>query len=608
MDNIKGKSLKALQENKKALIELFPNIYRDGRINFTMLKKLIGEQIEDEEEHYEFTWPGKMRAFQQAYTQSQYTLHPEQHKSVQWDSTNHLYIEGDNLEVLRILQKSYSQQVKMIYIDPPYNTGNDFTYQDNFYEIKIEENDELTSKKSSQMMRGRHHSNWLNMMYPRLILARKLLRDDGMIFISIDERELANLKKICDEVFGVENFIELFVWTKTNTPPSLSYKSRKTVEYILCYEKKRDNQKYKGEPLEYGDAPLLNTGNPVKKLSFPQGTIRFHIPDGTYKAGIHGRLELLNDLSIKDGLNQNEIQCLGEFKWSQKTVNEEIEKGTYFLIKTKRFSIRFQRKVNPNHFKAPTNFIHQKQKMNHTDHYYSIGTNETATKELKKLGLGGYFDYPKPVNLIKYLIQATTEKNDIIMDFFAGSSTTAQAVLELNTEKDEKRKFIMVQIPERLSKRTKAYQKGFHNLCDIGQERIRRVGKKINKTDKEIDVGFKVFKLAEPIIKAWNMKANEFHRNEKENVLYEIFLKTGIPLHIPWEKHTFQQKIIYYLPSEKAMICLSCHLTKNFFQALLKEKFKLRKVIGFKNAFTCKNTYKEVEQLLKIVNIQWKLI
>src|SRR5690625_3348421 len=362
MKKLKGTSFNDVQQNIDLLKDLFPEIVVDDKVDLDKLKLLIGEQVEERQERYEFTWHGKTEAIRLAQKQTTGTLRPNKNKSVNWETTENLYLEGDNLEVLRVLQNSYRNKVKMIYIDPRYNTGNDFVYKDDFHD-NVANYKELMGESylSNAETSGRYHTNWLNMMYPRLKIARNLLTHDGVIFISIDEREQANLKKICDEIFGEDNFVELFIWTKTSTPPSLSTKSRKTVEYILCYEKNRNNQKYKGEPLDYGDAPLLNTGNPRNTVSFPPGTITFNIPDGIYEAGVHGRLELLNDLIVENGVNKNEIKMIGEYKWVQSTVDEEIEKGTYFLIKTKNFSIRFQRVADDNSFKAPTNFINKKQ-------------------------------------------------------------------------------------------------------------------------------------------------------------------------------------------------------------------------------------------------------
>ena len=449
-----------------------------------------------------FTWYGKENAIIESMTPSTGTLRPDKDSSKNWDDTENLYIEGDNLEVLKLLQKSYFGKIKMIYIDPPYNTGKDFIYKDNFRD-NIANYKEITnqSTKANPETNGRYHTDWLNMMYPRLKLARNLLTDDGAIFISISNEEYANLKKICDEIFGENNYIETFLWTKTSTPPSLSNKSRKTVEYIICYEKFRNSNKYKGELLENGDAPLLNSGNKSTILKFPSNTIKFKIKDGLYKKGKYDKVELLNDIDVENGENRQEVTLKGKFVWTQDTLNEELKKGTYFLIKSEKLSIRFQRLFNDYIYKTPTNFISEKNMNIDLNNKSNIGTNETANKELIDINMDKIFDYAKPTSLIKYISQFIVDKSDIILDFFSGSATTAHSVIQLNLENKSKNKFIMVQLPELTEEKSEAYKSGYKNICEIGKERIRRAGEKIvsENKDKEgiekLDIGFKVFKL-----------------------------------------------------------------------------------------------------------------
>lgn len=449
-----------------------------------------------------FTWYGKENAIIESMTPSTGTLRPDKESSKNWDDTENLYIEGDNLEVLKLLQKSYFGKIKMIYIDPPYNTGKDFVYKDNFKD-NIANYKEITKQttKANPETNGRYHTDWLNMMYPRLKLARNLLSDDGAIFISISNEEYANLKKICDEIFGENNYIETFIWTKTSTPPSLSTKSRKTVEYIVCYEKFKNSIRYKGELLENGDAPLINSSNKDRILTFPPKSITFRINDGIYKKGKYDKVDLLNEIIIKNNVNENEVILKGKFKWTQETLEDEINKGTYFLIKSEKFSIRFQRISTDEMYKTPTNFISEKNVYVELNSTNNIGTNETANKELRYLGMENTFDYAKPVSLIKYIIQFMVNENDIIMDFFSGSGTTAQAVMQLNLDNNINNNFIMVQLPEKIEKRKDDLNLNYENICEIGKERIRRSGDKIvsENKDKEgienLDIGFKVFKL-----------------------------------------------------------------------------------------------------------------
>ena len=435
MEELCGKSMDLIEENLNSLKQLFPEVFEEGKIDFEKLRLVLGDEVDDNEERYEFTWHGKKNAIRIAQTPSTGTLIPDKESSKNWDDTENLYIEGDNLEVLKLFQKSYFGKVKMIYIDPPYNTGKDFVYQDDFMD-NIANYKEITKQttRANAETNGRYHTDWLNMMYPRLKLARNLLRDDGVIFISISNEEYSNLKKICDEIFGENNYIETFLWTKTSTPPSLSNKSRKTVEYILCYEKFRNNNKYKGEPLENGDAPLLNSGNKSIILKFPSDTIKFKIKDGLYKKGKYDKVELLNDINVKDGTNYQEVALKGEFNWTQDTLNEELKKGTYFLIKSEKFSIRFQRIFNEEMYKIPTNFINEKNMNIDLNSKDNIGTNETANKELLDINMDKIFDYAKPTSLIKYISKFIVDKGDIILDFFSGSSTTAHAVMQLNME------------------------------------------------------------------------------------------------------------------------------------------------------------------------------
>ncbi|MED9969116.1 MAG: site-specific DNA-methyltransferase [Ruminococcus sp.] len=399
------------------------------------------------------------------------------------------------------------------------------------------------------MSNPRFHSDWLSMMYSRLMLARNLLSDDGVIFISIDENEVDNLQKICNEVFGEKNYAATFIWTKTSTPPALSYKCRKTVEYVLAYEKKWSPIKYYGAPLDGGDVPLLNTGNPPKTLLFPAGSIHFtFMNEGIVSAGVKDKVELLDELHIKNGLNENAVRFVGEFKWEQNTLNEEVANGTYFVIKTAKYSIRFQRQNLVDSFKTPTNFLNIE-----LNKEAGVGTNESAVKELAELGLGKCFDYTKPYSLIEAVANMIC-KNDpsaTILDFFSGSGTTAQAVMNMNALDGGNRKFILVQLPEETADKSVAQKMGFGTICEIGKERIRRAGKKIKESNpmitQKIDVGFRVFKLADSNMNDVYYTAGEYSQNLltqlESNVkadrtdldlLFGCLLEWGLPLSMPY--------------------------------------------------------------------------
>lgn len=502
MDKMKMHTPNKADENFEKLAQMFPNAVTEtidettGEVVRAIDKDVLMQEInthvvEGREERYQFTWPDKKKSILLANAPINKTLRPCREESVDFDNTENLYIEGDNLEVLKLLQETYLGKIKMIYIDPPYNTGNDFVYEDNFAQSTDEymENSGQFDEEGNRLVKnldsnGRFHTDWLNMIYPRLKIAKDLLSDDGVIFISIDDNELENLKKACDEVFGEQNFATQFIWTKTATPPSLSHKCRKTVEYVLCYEKSLDNTRYFGSLLSGGDVPLLNTGNPIKELVFPVGSVRFNfVKNGTVRSGSYDKVELLDDIVVSDGINQNKFRMKAEFKWGQPMLNAEVANGTYFVCKTEKLSIRFQRPYDEGNFKTPNNFLNLE-----LNKEISIGTNESAVKELEELGLSKFFDFPKPVSLVKYLVNMISkfDKDAVILDFFSGSATTAHAVMQLNAEDGGNRKFIMVQLPELTDEKSEAYKAGYKNICEIGKERIRRAGAKIKEQNDKL--------------------------------------------------------------------------------------------------------------------------
>lgn len=328
-------------------------------------------------------------------------------------------LEGDNLHSLKLLEKTHEGKIDVIYIDPPYNTGNkDFIYNDSF----VDKTD------------GYSHSKWLSFMSERLEIARELLSDEGVIFISIDDNEQAQLKLLCDEVFGENNFIANYKWNKTATAPSLSQKVRNKYEYILCYEKNRNNLNYNGGYIDGGDIPLLNRGNNLRDILFKKETVKFSF-DGILKAGVYDRVTLKNDLTIKNGRANTDFTINGEFKWTQDNLNKEIEIGTTFIIKSQKLSVRFIR--NELKTKRPSDIISKDE--------CGVDTNEIAKKELQLLVPNNNMDYPKPKSLIKYLLKFNEDNrtNSIILDFFAGSGTTGHAIMQLNKEDGGNRKYIL---------------------------------------------------------------------------------------------------------------------------------------------------------------------
>ena len=338
------------------------------------------------------------------------------------DAPNHILIEGDNLEALTTLTYTHAGKIDVIYIDPPYNTGNkDFIYNDSY----------VDSEDSYR------HSKWLSFMSRRLKIAKKLLSDRGIIFISIDDNEQANLKLLCDsaELFGEKNFVGTFFWKRTSTPPALSYKIRRKLEFVLCYQKSAIPQRTFAQGyVDGGDAPLLNSGNPRGILTFPVGTVHFNLPDGIYSPNSTYKIELLDDIEVVDGLNANEFRAAGNFKWGQSNLEREVSEGTYFLIKSRQFSPRFQKATKAT--KVPSNII---------DDEVNVGTNEDAQKEMLGFNLSSSFDYAKPSSLIAYLTKMPfwDEKDITVLDFFAGSGTTLHAVMQLNAEDGGKRQCIL---------------------------------------------------------------------------------------------------------------------------------------------------------------------
>lgn len=458
---------------------------------------------------YKLDFIGKDYAKKQAGERPTTVILPDKEHNAKPENrdSHNLFLTGDNLEVLRHLQASYQNAVDVIYIDPPYNTGSDgFVYPDKF-EYSDESlqamfglsEEELKRLKSIQ---GRaSHSAWLTFMYPRLWLAKRLLKDAGVMFVSIDDNEQANLKLLMDEIFGEGQFVGQFKWNKTSTPPSLSPKMRTKYEYIICYERNKNDRKYVGGFIEGGDAPLLNRGNTKRDILFAKESVQFNF-DGFYSAGSYDRVELKTDIVIKNGKADKDFILSGEFKWTQDTVDKEVNQlGTTFIIKSNRFSIRFLREETGT--KRPTDIISSENQ---------VGTNETAKSELVELLGKDVMSYPKPTSLIKYLINFFEDKAITVLDFFAGSATTADAVMQLNAEDGGKRRYIMVQLPEPTfatnsdgtevarSGSDTAHKAGFRSIDEISRKRIELASQKIQSKEEltDFDGGFKHYRVVSP--------------------------------------------------------------------------------------------------------------
>ena len=594
------KSMDITQENISKIQALFPSAVtevmgEDGKvklaIDFDVLKQeLSADLISEKQERYQMTWPDKSKAKVLANSRITATLRPDKEKSVDFDNTQNLYIEGDNLDVLKLLRETYLGKVKMIYIDPPYNTGNDFVYEDDFA-MSAEDYSEISGQYDEQGNRlvvnsesnGRFHTDWLNMIYPRLKVARDLLVDDGVIFVSIDDNEVENLKKICDEIFGENNFIGIWNWYKSATPPNLSKKTKKNIEYILCYEKSKNSIRYRGiqksSPSSNG---LLNQTNKMATLIFPANTVETGLKNGIYKSGEYGtssyQITLLEDAEVKDGIFITPIKLQGKFKWGQENLLNEIKNGTKIAIRTETFSPSYEKaEYEP---EVPPNLI---------DKTVNVDTTEQAGKILQNL-FGGVklFDYPKPVDLLMYLCKFIDTKNDIIVDFFSGSATTAHAVMQLNAEDGGNRKFIMVQLPEKCDEKSEAYKAGYKTICDIGEERIRRAGKKIKEegglTTQDLDIGFRVLKLDSSNMQEvyYNPSAmtqslldstvdNVKSDRTPLDLLFQVMFDLGIELSAKIDEHTVNGKTYYAVNGNDIIACFDDNIDNDVITAIAKQ-------------------------------------
>ncbi len=504
---------------------LLPEIFCEEQIDFQKFQQLFSEHITTEPERYMLNWAGKSEAYRVLQAQTCKTLTPQPEESVNFDSTENIFIEGENLDVLKVLQKSYFNSIKMIYIDPPYNTGNDFVYNDNFkqdlkdYQEQSGELDEegklkLAFKKNSKE-NGHFHSKWLNMMLPRLHLAKNLLRDDGVIFISIDDNEQAQLKLLCDEVFGEENFVGQIAWRRTDNQSNIGNMA-KVKEYILLYAKNLEN-------MVLGRLPLLESAIKEYRYSDEKGKFRRNI--------------LLH-------------KTRGRHSYPVKTTSGKILTGPW-MINAEQFKALEANNLiywTSGGDEQPYGKIYlSDSKGQIPNDFWGIeyGTNQRASLEVEALFEKRYFDFPKPVSWIKSLLSIGADKDSLIFDFFSGSGTTAHAVMQLNAEDNGNRRFICVQLPEVMDEKSEAFKAGFKNIAEISKERIRRAGKQIaeNHPDKQLDIGFKVFKLTDSHFKQWQSPSAENLAQQIElfvdpvrkeatpdAMLYEILLRLGLKL------------------------------------------------------------------------------
>ncbi len=505
-------------ENIEKIAALFPNcitemldeehstpekkVYKRA-VNFEMLKQMLSPDVVDGDEAYEFTWVGKKAAIVEANKPIRKTLRPCVAESKDWDNTENLYIEGDNLEVLKLLQESYLGKVKMIYIDPPYNTGNDFIYADDFrmsgeeWSVESgewsEDGDRLFKNTDTN---GRFHSDWCSMIYSRLMLARNLLASDGAIFISIDDNERENLQKICDEVFGTVNYVATFPWRKRTAKSDVPFGVSQDYEWIICYAKSDDFiASVAGKDRKYYETP-----------DFPGRPWRIHdlTTQRTALERPNSNFAIINPQNgISYPVNPQAVWRITEEGFPQYLKeNRIVFPGDYDFLKISKPVLRYWKEDDM--AKAGESFGRVTVSTKFPD---NIGMSQDGTKEISELFSSKVFSFPKPTSLVKFLMHMHTSGDDIILDFFSGSATTAHAVMQLNAEDGGHRKFIMVQLPEKCDEKSEAYKAGYKNICEIGKERIRRAGEIIlkeqlandnstlNSPNSKLDIGFRVLKL-----------------------------------------------------------------------------------------------------------------
>ena len=614
VERVSGMSMDIEGANKEKLMALFPQCFNEGKLDIDKLLNLCGEYIDNDFEKYKFEWKGKSECYRIVGKRSTGTLRPCKEESVNFDTTKNMYIEGDNLEVLKLLQASYYRKVKMIYIDPPYNTGNDFVYEDDFADpmAKYKEVTGQTTKSNPETM-GRYHTNWLNMMYPRLRLASNLLRDDGVIFISIDENEITNLKKVCNEVFGEENYIGSFIWRKKDGGGQAKEHFVIEHEFIVVYQKssqftwydkeeERDISSYNkvDERGSFKITKLAKWGNTARREDRPSMYFSLIAPDGTeaYPIAPDG-----NDGRWRVGRERMQELLSNELiHWENKDGKWIPYEKEYFANQVK---IIKQRSI-----------------------LYDVANTGDGSNILTGLfSRKDMFENPKPIELLKVFLEATTKEADTILDFFSGSATTAHAVMQLNAEDGGNRQFIMVQLPELCDEKSEAFKAGYSNICEIGKERIRRAGSKIHEQNENVDTGFKVFKLDTSNLVKWDSTPTEDtqeltnrmallkdtikpDRNDLDMV-YETMLKLGIPLDYPVTEVSVNDKKAYSIGEEcLVLICLDYGkegITADDVKTMC-EEYVPAKIVASEQAFKDDVALSNAHYILKDHNIEMKLL
>ncbi|WP_045211888.1 site-specific DNA-methyltransferase [Desulfonatronovibrio magnus] len=581
MDKLKMESKDLVNENIDRIQEFFPGVVTESKdkkgrliraIDFDLLKQELSDTVvEGEKERYQLTWPGKKQAMLMANLPTTNTLRPVQEESVDWDKTENLFIEGDNLEALKILQESYLNQVKCIYIDPPYNTGKDFVYRDDFKQSRQEYLDQSgqVDEEGNRLFQnnesnGRFHSDWLSMMYPRLKLARNLLREDGVIFISIDDGEVANLRRICDEIFGEGNFLGTIVWKKKTNGNNMGY-IPPVHDYFIVYSKKASDNCLLGLPLseEYIE----------KKYSNPDDDPKGRWTTTDLSANHKGPY-----FPIKNP-NTGELFYPPKGRYwvfSKEETLKRIADGRIIFGKTGN-----GRPIQKKYLSERTS-VRRKAESWWDKH----GMNQDGTEELGGLVGTKVVDHPKPSKTLKYISELSTNSNEIILDFFAGSSTTAHAVMQLNAEDKGKRKYIMVQLPEPCPPDSEAHKARYKNIAEIGKERIRRAAGKIKEeTGADIDYGFRVFKVDSSNMKdvyhhphkttqrtLQDLITNIMEDRTAEDLLIQVMLDSGLQPSLPMEKKTVQGREVFFVAGNSLVACFDKDIPEQLIHDIAEHK------------------------------------
>lgn len=572
------------QDNVAKIAALFPNCVTEARdedghlkkaINFEMLKQMLSDSVIDGDEAYEFTWVGKKASIVEANRPIRKTLRPCKEESVNWDTTKNLYIEGDNLEVLKLLQESYLGKVKMIYIDPPYNTGHDFVYPDSFIMDNedynegtgyFDEDGNVNYQRENSASAGRYHSDWCSMIYSRLMLARNLLSEDGVIFISIDYNENFNMRSIANEIFGESHFIGEIYWeskTKSQNTKTSYNKLQPKEEMILVYSNQEKRRFH-----------LIQLGEKEYPEKDDRGVYRKYPIEVMNANGVRGRKSMIFD--ITDGVSTVSPPAGKQWQLGQDQVAEYRQAGDLYIENGKAI-IKMRPEYERNESTQPFWGFFSKE----------IGTAESAKSELKTILPNNGFDTVKPVEMIRHLVYHATEKNDIILDFFSGSATTAHAVMQLNAEDGGHRKFIMVQLPEKTDEKSEPFKAGYKNICEIGKERIRRAAKKIHEDnpDAMFDDGFRVLKLDDTNMKDVYYAAGDYTQdlvsmlesNVKPDrtdldLLFGCLLDWGLPLSLPYTSETIDGCKVHTYNDGDLIACFDENVPESVIKTIAKRQ------------------------------------